>query len=217
MARPRFRKINPSLDLTGHLLRLDQLPQPFCGEALFGRRAPLEVEVGSGKGLFLRTAAAQHPEVDFLGIEIAWGYARLTAAGLARAGLSNAKVLAADAGVVFREVFADDSLAAVHIYFPDPWWKRRHRKRRLMQESFVRDLQRTLQVGGWLHFWTDVEEYFRTSLELLASQTALEGPVAVPESSGEIGDQGRTHFDRRSRREGQPVFRAQFRKRSAEA
>ena len=75
-------------------------------------------------------------------------------------------VVSGDALRVFHELIPDDSLAAVHVYFPDPWWKKRHKKRRVMRESFLRDVERTLQPGGQLHFWTDVEEYFRTTLEL---------------------------------------------------
>ena len=122
--------------------------------------------MGSGKGLFLRTAAAARPEVDFLGIEVAQKYAQFAAAALAKAGLQNALVAGGDALRIFYELIPDDSLAAIHVYFPDPWWKKRHKKRRVMRESFVRDAERTLRPGGSLHFWTDVEEYFQASLEL---------------------------------------------------
>ena len=95
--------------------------------ALFGRQAPLEVEIGSGKGLFLRSAAAARPEVDFLGIEIARRYAEFAAAALLKGDLSNALVVRGDALRVFHELLPERSLAAVHIYFPDPWWKKRHK------------------------------------------------------------------------------------------
>ena len=134
MGRHALRKTDPAIDLAGHLGTFDQLPRPFGAEAIFGRAAPLEVEVGSGKGLFLRSAAAARPEVDFLGIEVVAKYAQFAAAGLAKAGLRNAMVVHADALRVFHELMADDSLAAVHVYFPDPWWKKRHKKRRVMRE-----------------------------------------------------------------------------------
>jgi len=212
MGRRTLRKVDPSLDLSGYLLSFDDLPQPWRGETLFGRRAALEVEVGSGKGLFLRTAAAAHPEVDFLGVEIARRYARFAAAGLAKRGLRNAKVLCGDALRLFGELLPDGSLAAVHIYFPDPWWKKRHKKRRVMRESFVRDVERVLRSGGLLHFWTDVEEYFQESLQLLAHHTRLEGPHEVPEAPAEHDMDYRTHFERRTRLHDQPVHRAVLRK-----
>jgi tRNA (guanine-N7-)-methyltransferase len=212
MGRRALRKINPSIKLTGHLKRFDELPRPWCPDVLFGRTAPLEVEVGSGKGLFLRNAAAAKPDVDFLGIEVAHKYAEFAAVGLAKAGLRNAVMVEGDGLRLFQELIPDNSLAAVHVYFPDPWWKKRHRRRRVMRESFLRDVERTLQPGGSLHFWTDVEEYFQTSLELIAAQTTLLGPLPVPETPAEHDMAYRTHFERRVRLASEPVFRSEFKK-----
>ncbi len=212
MGRRALRKIDPSIDLSKHLKPFDELPSPWDAEALFGRYGPLEVEVGTGKGLFLRTAAAGQPEVDFLGIELARKYARFAAAALAKREIRNAKVVLADALRVFDELLPDESLAAVHVYFPDPWWKKRHKKRRVIRESFLRDVERTLRPGGTLHLWTDVEAYFRSTLELLAKHTSLEGPLAVPETPVEHDMAYRTHFERRVRLHREPVHRAEFRK-----
>jgi len=212
MGRRALRKIDPSLDLSHHLKAFDQLPRPWDARALFGRCGSLEVEVGTGKGLFLRNAAAGRPDVDLLGIEIAQKYARFAAAALARREVKNAVVALADAPRVFRELLPDGSLAAVHVYFPDPWWKKRHQKRRVMKGPFLSDVQRTLTPGGKLHFWTDVEEYFRVSLELLARHTDLKGPLEVPETPAEHEMAYRTHFERRMRLHGEPVYRAEFRK-----
>ena len=212
MGRRALRKIDPAIDLTGRLKTFDELPRPWDAAALFGRAAALEVEVGTGKGLFLRSAAAARPESDFLGIEVARKYAQFAAAGLVKAGLLNAVVVHGDALRVFPELLPDESLAAVHVYFPDPWWKKRHRKRRVMRESLLRDIERTLLPGGSLHFWTDVEEYFQTSLELLAAHTTLLGPLPVPETPAEHDMAYRTHFERRVRQANEPVFRAEFKK-----
>ena len=211
MGRRALRKIDPSIDLTTHLKTFEQLPRPWDASDLFGRTAPLEVEVGSGTGLFLRSAA-ERPEVDLLGIEVVRKYAEFTAAALAKAQVPNARIVRADALRVFSEVISDDSLAAVHVYFPDPWWKKRHKKRRVMRESFLRDVERTLRPGGSLHFWTDVEEYFRTTLELIPTCTTLRGPLPVPETPAEHDMAYRTHFERRVRLAAGPVHRAEFRK-----
>ena len=93
MGRRALRKISPSIDLTGHLKTFEQLPRPWNAATLFGRVAHLEIEVGSGKGLFLRSAAAAQPDTDFLGIEVARKYAEFAAASLAKAGLRNALVV----------------------------------------------------------------------------------------------------------------------------
>lgn len=212
MGRRALRNVDPSIDLSAHLKTFDQLPRPWDAAALFGRVAPLEVEVGSGKGLFLRGAAAERPEADFLGVEVVRKYAQFAAAGLAKAGLCNARVVHGDALRIFAELLPDDSLAAVHVYFPDPWWKKRHKKRRVLRESFLRDVERSLQSGGSLHFWTDVEEYFQTTLELLPSCTSLLGPLPVPETPAEHDMAYRTHFERRVRLAAEPVYRAEFRK-----
>lgn len=212
MGRRALRKIDPSIDLTGFLKTFEELPQPWDAATLFGRVAPLEVEVGSGKGLFLRNAAADRPDVDFLGIEVVRKYAQFAATGLAKAGLRNALMVCGDGLRIFHELIPDNVLAAVHVYFPDPWWKKRHKKRRVMRESFVHDVEQTLRPGGSLHFWTDVEEYFQTTLELLGAQTTLAGPLDVPETPAEHDMAYRTHFERRVRLASEPVYRAEFRK-----
>jgi len=212
MGRRALRKIDPTLDLSGHLTTLAELPHPWNAQAIFGRQAPLEVEVGSGKGLFLQSAAIAAPQRDFLGIEIAARYARFAAARLARLALTNAMVVHGDAQRLFDELLPDQSLAAVHVYFPDPWWKKRHHKRRVMNERFVRNVARTLAPSGTLHFWTDVRERFDATLELIRRETALAGPFPVAERAAQHDLDYRTHFERRMRLSEKPIYRAEFRK-----
>jgi tRNA (guanine-N7-)-methyltransferase len=212
MGRRALRPIDPNLDLARHLIVLESLAQPLDRRALFGRVAPLEIEVGSGKGLFLSAAAAGDPDSDFLGIEILAKYARFVAARLASRSLANAKAIHGDAQHLFRTWLPANSIQAVHVYFPDPWWKARHKKRRVMNESMLVDIERTLLPGGKLHFWSDVEEYYLTTLELIARHTKLIGPRPVVEKPADHDLDYRTHFERRMRLNNLPVYRAEFEK-----
>ena len=215
MGRRALRGIDPALDLSPFLKSLDELPDSWSPYGWFGRHAPLELEVGSGKGLFLETASVQRPAHDFFGIEISRKYARFSAARLAKANRPNARIVQGDAQRLVAQYIRPASLAAVHIYFPDPWWKKRHRRRRVMNKPFLIDLERTLEPGGWLHFWTDVHEYFLESMSLLNQITSLQGPLAVTPQPAEHDLDYRTHFERRMRQHGEPVFRAKFVKRGA--
>jgi tRNA (guanine-N7-)-methyltransferase len=214
MPRRALRKIDPALDLSHHLKAIADLPRPWSSAWLFLRGdAPLEVEVGSGKGLFLESAATENPSHNFLGSEIAAKYARFAAARLAKRGLSNAVMIHGDAQRLFGELLPGNLLAAVHVYFPDPWWKKRHHKRRVMNERFVQQIARTLAPGGALHFWTDVQDRFEATLELIKTHSPLVGPVEVAERPAEHNLDYRTHFERRMRLANRPVYRAEFHKR----
>jgi len=212
MGRRALRKIDPELDLTQHLKTLEDLPRPLDPQYLFREPGPLEIEVGSGKGLFVQTASEEHPERNYLGNELARKYARFAAARLARDRRENAVMIQGDGLALFRDYLPDACADDVHVYFPDPWWKKRHKKRRVMTDSFLLDVQRVLIPGGTLHFWTDVREYFETTLELINSTTSLAGPFEVPEAAAQHEMDYRTHFERRMRLHDEPVFRAQFRK-----
>lgn len=211
MGRPLARNIDPDLDISAHFVLAEELPESLCAADLFKHPAAVIIEVGSGKGMFLVAAAEDDPGRNYLGIEIAGKYARYTASRLAKGELLNARVIAGDALTVFRKL-PGDSIAEVHVYFPDPWWKKRHRKRRVLNERFLVDVQRVLMPGGVLHFWTDVKEYFDATLELIAEVTSLAGPTDVAERPSQHDLDYHTNFERRTRKSGRAVYRAEFRK-----
>ncbi|HTN74842.1 MAG TPA: tRNA (guanosine(46)-N7)-methyltransferase TrmB [Pirellulaceae bacterium] len=221
MPRRALRKHDAEVDLSRHLRELTTLlPEgeateprpPLDPQSFFDQPAPVEIEMGSGKGLFLLNAALAHPERNYLGVEMANKYAEFCALRLARQNVPNGRMISGDGVRMFRELLPADCAAAVHVYFPDPWWKMRHRKRRVMNAGFVRDIQRVLQPGGSLHFWTDVEEYYLGTLELLAAETTLTGPLPVLEQTPAHDMDYRTNFERRKRMDGLPIYRSEYRK-----
>ena len=210
MGRRALRTISTETDLSQHLRDLDSLPLPIDTAAIFGRTAPLEIEIGTGKGLFLANAARGEPDRNYIGVEIAGKYARFAAARLFRADQANATIIHGDAERFFADWITAESVEAVHIYFPDPWWKKRHHKRRIMNCSMLTSIHRALRENGRLHFWTDVEDYYEQSLELIAAQIPLRGPLPVDERSAEHDMDYRTHFERRVRLHEEAVFRSEF-------
>ncbi|MEQ8787181.1 MAG: tRNA (guanosine(46)-N7)-methyltransferase TrmB [Pirellulaceae bacterium] len=211
MGRRALKKLDPDVDLSRHYRTEEQLDRPFDPRTLFSCDAPLEVEIGSGKGLFLCAESARSPQHNFLGIEVSHKFARFAAARSAKHQRPNVMIIDGDAQPLMAET-PDACLAAVHVYFPDPWWKKRHRKRRVMNEPMLRHIERTLVPGGLLHFWTDVEEYYRTTLALIAATIQLEGPSKVEETPAQHDLDYRTHFERRMRRSDLPVYRARYQK-----
>ena len=208
MPRRPPRKPDPSLDLSTHLLALDSLPVPFDPGSVFPTDSPVELEVGSGKGLFLATASARSPDRNFLGAEIAGGYARLCAGRLAAAGRTNARIIYGDATFLVRSMLPDACLGGMHVYFPDPWWKARHRKRRVLSDLFLKHAGRVLPAGAVLHVWTDVEEYFLESVAFAKATGLFADPRDEQSPAPEHDLDYRTHFERRTRIAGEAVWRA---------
>jgi tRNA (guanine-N7-)-methyltransferase len=134
-------------------------PERIDAERLFGRCAPLVLEIGSGMGETTAAIASQHPELDFIAIEVHGPGVGSLLKRIDQAGLQNLRVLRHDAVEVLEQMVGDSTLAAVHLFFPDPWPKKRHHKRRLVQLSFVDLLAAKLRPGGVLHAATDWPEY----------------------------------------------------------
>jgi tRNA (guanine-N7-)-methyltransferase len=202
------------LDLSKHLCDTDQLPNDLSSKSLFGNQYPLELEVGSGKGLFIDNASLANPEHNYLGVEIIAKYAKHSAAKLARRQATNAMMISGNAEPLLAKSIAEGSLEAVHVYFPDPWWKKRHRKRRVLNEQSIINLTRCLRPGGRFHFWTDVLDYFEDTVELIAEISPILGvPIPEDEIAATHDLDYRTHFERRSRQNSIPVYRIRYEKR----
>jgi len=213
MPRSSVKRPAASVDLSGVLRDVDELPPILSSETLFGNDHPLEVEVGSGKGLFMTSAAQANPSHNFLGVEIMTKYAAYSAERLHRSGVANGMMVSGNAEPLFAQRIDLGTLEAVHVYFPDPWWKKRHRKRRVLNETSIPNYSRSLRVGGRLHFWTDVLDYFEQTIESIA-EIAPELGVPIPEEEIESTHEldYRTHFERRSRLHRIPVYRVRYEK-----
>ncbi|MEM7558782.1 MAG: tRNA (guanosine(46)-N7)-methyltransferase TrmB [Planctomycetota bacterium] len=190
----------------------DLLRQPKSWSEIAADQSNVEFEIGSGKGLFLQTAAEACPERFFVGIELAGKFANRAAQRLHKRSLSNATMLRGDAKRFLSEVIPDAAVDRVHCYFPDPWWRNKHKKRRVLNEQTLADIVRVLKSDGEFHFWTDVLDYYEHICKLTMDETPLFGPRYVPERGAEHHMDYTTHFERRARTNGQPVYRAIFMK-----
>jgi tRNA (guanine-N7-)-methyltransferase len=188
---------------------------PIDWATLFGNDHPVEIEVGTGKGLFLLTAATGRPGTNFFGIEVVRKYQLYAATRYAVRKLPNVKTACADAKLVLRDYVPAGSVAAVHVYFPDPWWKKRHRKRRVFTPEFSADAAKALRPGGVLHLATDVEEYFGVMTGIVRAMPAFrEVRSAVSTEPVEVAG-FETNFERKARLKGTPVWRADYERTAA--
>jgi tRNA (guanine-N7-)-methyltransferase len=146
---------------------------PFDAPRVFGRRAPLVVEIGFGMGLATAQIAAARPHDDFIGIEVHEPGVGALLQRIDEQQLGNLRIVQHDAVEVLRDMIAPNTLAAVHVFFPDPWPKKRHWKRRLIQAPFVALLASRLASGGMLHCATDWQRYAEQMLEVLSAEPLL--------------------------------------------
>ena len=187
-------------------LDVERLPKPLNFAELFGNDSPVELEIGIGKGTFITEQARARPDINFFGIEYARFFWRSASDRLRRNGCTNARTVRAEAFFFFREFIADASLSVIHVYFPDPWPKKRHHKRRLLQAPFVQQVMRTLKAGGRLQVVTDHQGYFEEMIEPSIPQSGLRiTEYNRPGSAGE-GEFVGTNFERKYRREGRPFY-----------
>jgi tRNA (guanine-N7-)-methyltransferase len=149
-------------------------PQPLDWDSAFGRAAPRVLEIGFGMGATTAEIAAARPADDFLGVEVHEPGVGALLKLIGEQELANIRIVQHDAVEVLEQMIAPDSLDGVHIYFPDPWHKARHHKRRLIQPKFVALLVSRLKSGGYLHLATDWQNYAEQMLEVLSAEPALE-------------------------------------------
>ncbi len=191
---------------------LEHADGPLDFDACFGRPGQRVLEIGFGMGHSLVSMAAAAPETNFIGVEVHRpGVGRLLQS-MAEQDVDNIRIYCHDAVEVLRDCIADASLDVVQIYFPDPWHKKRHHKRRLIQPAFVQQLVSKLRPGGVLHLATDWENYAEQMMEVLSAEPALRNVLAPGEYSPRPERRPQTKFERRGERLGHGVWDLLFEK-----
>jgi len=204
----------------GQQLALDNHWDKYCLDPtadydfsqVFGRTAPLIVEIGFGSGDSLAKMAAANPDKDYIGIEVhrpGVGHLMLL---LDQQGLTNVRIYCHDAIEIIERKIADNSLAGVHLFFPDPWPKKKHHKRRIVRPSFVELLARKLQPGGYFHAATDWENYAESMLEVLSVGTGISNSSNTGDYCERPEYRPLTKFEQRGIRLGHGVWDLIFKK-----
>jgi tRNA (guanine-N7-)-methyltransferase len=176
--------------------------------AAFGNSNPVVAEIGFGMGQATWRIAAEHPEVNYLGLEVhAPGVGRLIH-DLESRGIGNVRIFRHDAVEVFERMIAPGSFAGLHIFYPDPWPKKRHRKRRLVREGLSGLLASRIAPGGYLYFVTDIEEYARWSLDVLSRTEGLRNRYEL--FAPRQGWRPQTKFESHASRDGRGLWELVF-------
>ena len=190
----------------------EEIAVPAWAELLKSPELPWEVDVGTAHGDFLLARAAQCPTVNVIGLEIRELMVERVLRKLERSGLKNASVIYCNANQSFSEFFPPGRLSRVYVYFPDPWFKKKHHKRRVLNPGFVDELARTLRAGGELHFMSDHEGYALDTCELLEAHPAFENPHGAHARAPRDPDLPASHREAWHETKGDPIYRHVWRR-----
>jgi tRNA (guanine-N7-)-methyltransferase len=200
-------------DYPGISLKAEDLDGKIDFVQIFGRPGPVHIEIGSGKGTFLLGQATAKPSDNFLGIEWARKYYRYAVDRIGRWGLMNVRIIRTDAAGFIAEFVPDYSVDCFHIYFPDPWPKKRHHKRRFISLTNMEHLIRCLKPSGQLRIATDHADYFEQIKMVLAAQSdALEQIDFVKPAGVESREWTGTNFERKYLKDQRPIYTIAARK-----
>lgn len=187
-------------------------PEPLDAPSVFGRSAPLVLEIGSGMGETTAKIAAANPGTDFLAVEVHGPGVGNLLNLIETQGLTNLRVIQHDALEVLEHMIAPGMLAGIHLFFPDPWPKKRHHKRRIVQPGFVALATERLAPGGYLHCATDWQDYAEWMQEVLSAEPRLES--IHPDPTERPSWRPETKFERRGRALGHGVWDFVYRRRA---
>ena len=194
-------------DYPGISLKVEDIDGKIDFVRIFGRPGPVHIEIGSGKGTFLLGQAQAQPGDNFLGIEWARKYYRYAVDRIGRWDLTNVRIIRTDAAEFLADSVPDDSVHCFHIYFPDPWPKKRHHKRRFICSANLEHLIHRLKPAGQLRIATDHADYFeQIKLVLAARSNALEETDFIKPAGAESGEWVGTNFERKYIKDQRPIY-----------
>ncbi|GAB6035199.1 tRNA (guanosine(46)-N7)-methyltransferase TrmB [Galenea microaerophila] len=193
---------------------VDFQPQVLNLSELFGRQAPTYLEIGFGMGKSLAEMAQMRPEHNFIGIEVHRPGVGALLKEVEERHLNNVRVVNHDAVEVLEQMIPDQSLAGVYLFFPDPWHKKRHHKRRIVQPEFVALIARKLQAQGIFHMATDWEDYAHHMMEVMTEAPDFENTQPPMQFTPRPDDRPLTKFETRGQRLGHGVWDLVFRKKA---
>jgi tRNA (guanine-N7-)-methyltransferase len=191
-------------------------PQELNGRidfaALFGRQGPVHIEIGAGRAAFLLNQAKNFPQINFLGIEWASRYYRFAVDRIGRWKLTNVKIIRTEAANFLAEFVGDQSVDCFHIYFPDPWPKNRHHKRRFFCETNLEQMIRCLKTDGIIQAATDHSEYFSHIRKIIADRKGLEEIAFQSAAGAQPGEFVGSNFERKYLKDNKQVYTLAARK-----
>jgi len=200
-------------DGTDYEIKISQEEEAFDWNQLFSNSHPVEIEIGCGRGMFIIKSALENPEINFLGIEKSARFFRMFKERVVKSGAHNIRIMRTEAAYLMKKFVPANSVKAVHVYFPDPWPKKRHRKRRLVNGSFFESVTRILLPDGCFFIATDFQDYFNEIVTIApschgltrASNEELSQQDADPDSAA-------TAYERKYLIQGRVIYRAVYKK-----
>jgi len=202
-------------DYTNVSLNAENLPEKVDFGEIFGRNGAVHVEIGCGKGTFILSEAREYPEANFLGIEWAGKYYRHAVDRIGRWGLGNVRIIRTDAAYFIARHLSDSTVDSFHVYFPDPWPKKRHHKRRFLRGVNMEQMVRCLKPGGVINIASDHADYFEQITAVIEAEAAagrvemIKFTRAAGAAEGEIVG---TNYERKYLVEGRETYTAAVRK-----
>ena len=208
---PEFN--TPAKTFSDTQIELNQFEEKLNWEELYSSKGPVIVEIGSGKGRFIIKSATENPDKNFLSIEKSLKYSRVLNKHAEKSGLTNLRLLNAEAGYFVSKYIPENSVSEYHIYFPDPWPKKRHAKRRLITPSFLKAVTLSLKPGGCIYYATDFKNYFDQIVEVSRTCEGIKETLCLEIfPADEDPEAALTNYERKYLIQGRPIYKASYEK-----